>query len=603
MPPRTQSRPYNFKARGLYDALDGQLAPPGACYQLLNLIPDLTTPGLWQPRPAATLLDTAFGNITVMLQDGTNLYYMASSGGSGTDKPAGYDAAAAASIPATAPGGLPAGAYPTTQATTGAWTPPTMEIIGTRIIITHPGYNYAGGYAFGWLDISGVNVATTGDTAVGNPTITNVASTAGLDLGMIISGTNIPAGAYVIAFTATTITMSANATGTTAGGAVAYRGGGGGFLPLYGAGNTRTNALPSAPTCVKMLNNRAYYGCGDKVYYSDVLNPCTITNASQSLTLAHSLSTGSKITGMGQLPLSNQLGGIVGSLIVFKNGQDSFWQISGDAATSNLTLNGPVNSMPCTAPRTIVQTPVGLAFVGPDGVRIISFDGTLQTNPLGGVRAPFISAPTPSRLCAGYNSSFLIVAGYMTWNQVGSNSGFTAYYFDFKTGEWSGPHWSGAGDGLAWDAIVPLYDHFAVTSNSAAGQLFSQYTWTPASPSYTENGNTYTCRLQSAPFPEDDEMRMKQITAAAIDLGFVGALSPQSVVVTFNNETTLLESVTITGPTGGTKTLQTYTVNITAPIVYQKADVRAVFTASAGQRIGIIRLQTKVLGYKNVQPT
>ena len=52
-----------------------------------------------------------------------------------------------------------------------------------------------------------------GTTAVGSPLITGMASTAGLVPGQLISGTNIPSGAYIISVdSATQITMSANAT-------------------------------------------------------------------------------------------------------------------------------------------------------------------------------------------------------------------------------------------------------------------------------------------------------------------------------------------------------------------------------------------------------
>ena len=65
---------------------------------------------------------------------------------------------------------------------------------------------------------------TTADTTIGNPTLTNVASTIGLKVGRKISGTNIPADTYIGSIGATTIGLvqsdgvtAQNATGTTAG--------------------------------------------------------------------------------------------------------------------------------------------------------------------------------------------------------------------------------------------------------------------------------------------------------------------------------------------------------------------------------------------------
>jgi hypothetical protein len=71
---------------------------------------------------------------------------------------------------------------------------------------------------------SATATTTTGDTTSGNNVLTNVASTAGCKIGWKISGTDIPAGSYISAFTSTTITMvtsdgttASNATGSTAG--------------------------------------------------------------------------------------------------------------------------------------------------------------------------------------------------------------------------------------------------------------------------------------------------------------------------------------------------------------------------------------------------
>jgi hypothetical protein len=42
---------------------------------------------------------------------------------------------------------------PTSPLSTGSWTPPTADVIGTKLIVTHPGFNTTNGY-FGWIDIS-----------------------------------------------------------------------------------------------------------------------------------------------------------------------------------------------------------------------------------------------------------------------------------------------------------------------------------------------------------------------------------------------------------------------------------------------------------------
>lgn len=64
----------------------------------------------------------------------------------------------------------------------------------------------------------------TGDTTTSSATVASVSSTAGLFVGMSVSGTGIPAGAYIIAIGTTTITLSVAATAT--GTAVALQAGG-----------------------------------------------------------------------------------------------------------------------------------------------------------------------------------------------------------------------------------------------------------------------------------------------------------------------------------------------------------------------------------------
>ncbi len=67
------------------------------------------------------------------------------------------------------------------------------------------------------LGLSGTTITTTGNTTISSTSITSVGSTAGVVVGMSITGTNIPTGATITAFTANTITLSANATATSTG--------------------------------------------------------------------------------------------------------------------------------------------------------------------------------------------------------------------------------------------------------------------------------------------------------------------------------------------------------------------------------------------------
>jgi microcystin-dependent protein len=68
---------------------------------------------------------------------------------------------------------------------------------------------------------SAITIALPGNTATGSPTISSIASTTGVAVGMPLSGPGIPAGATVSSLTSTSITMSANATANGTGVAVA----------------------------------------------------------------------------------------------------------------------------------------------------------------------------------------------------------------------------------------------------------------------------------------------------------------------------------------------------------------------------------------------
>jgi hypothetical protein len=171
------AQPVRFSPTGLSDALDASNVFPGAMSELTNLIPDITTKNVWTCRPAAikavdfkTVIgdfddvdfnpgdfSTGFstanpGFISVIKVIGTRVYGMiASSANAGHDQPFIYDMVAQTFIPVS---GITAANTPVSPPTSGPWTPPTMDLIGSKMIVTHPGYTGAGGNYFGWFDIS-----------------------------------------------------------------------------------------------------------------------------------------------------------------------------------------------------------------------------------------------------------------------------------------------------------------------------------------------------------------------------------------------------------------------------------------------------------------
>ena len=171
------AQPFTHSPAGLSDTLDGSNVFAGAMSDLTNLIPDTTTKNVWTCRPAAVLtadfganlgdfsaadfnledFSTGFqtlnpGFISVIKVVGTRVYGMiATSLTAGHDQPFIYDLVAQTFVSIS---GITSSNTPVSPPTSGAWTPPTMDLIGSKMIVTHPGYTGAGGNYFGWFDIS-----------------------------------------------------------------------------------------------------------------------------------------------------------------------------------------------------------------------------------------------------------------------------------------------------------------------------------------------------------------------------------------------------------------------------------------------------------------
>jgi len=147
------------------DTLDSSTAMSGAMAALQNLIPDPSTKDLWQCRPASNLLiDLAAHGfagatfISVLLVVGNRAYGMvATTRNPGQDEPFCYDIVANAVV---AISGVTAGNTPISPLQTGAWNPPVMALIGTKIILAHPGFTGAGGAFFGVLETLDPNALT-----------------------------------------------------------------------------------------------------------------------------------------------------------------------------------------------------------------------------------------------------------------------------------------------------------------------------------------------------------------------------------------------------------------------------------------------------------
>jgi len=176
-----RSTPLTFNPRGLSDALDGTNVFAGAMASLQNLVPDPSTRALWQCRPASIeLVDFAtqggpfssgfsggfqqgfsqlpIGLISCLKVIGNIAYGMVATGRNpGNDEPFAYNLLTNAFLVIS---GVTSANTPASPATTGAWTPPTMDLVGTNLLVTHPGFTGSGGVYFGWFDITNPSAIT-----------------------------------------------------------------------------------------------------------------------------------------------------------------------------------------------------------------------------------------------------------------------------------------------------------------------------------------------------------------------------------------------------------------------------------------------------------
>lgn len=184
-----------FVANGLSDAMfthDGDPnAHTGACVTLQNLVPDRHTRGVYAPRPAysagfdasgapMTAGFTADGNVVAAKVLGSRVWGLcqAHSGGLYYDVPFAYDFNTGSFLTITGfttsnvptDSGYPNGAGGGSAAS--AWTPPTCDLIGSKLIFTHSGFtgsNYIGVLDVGTLVWSAGNLGGAGGLSFSTP--------------------------------------------------------------------------------------------------------------------------------------------------------------------------------------------------------------------------------------------------------------------------------------------------------------------------------------------------------------------------------------------------------------------------------------------------
>jgi hypothetical protein len=550
--------------RGLSDTKDGTFGFAGAMSVLQNLIPSPGDRGIVVPRPAATLIVEDFSPVTAgaaqisaLLVVGHFIYGMiaAISGPyAGKDVPFCWNLTTSAFVPVSIPGG--AASLPLSPSVFGDWTPPIMKQVATRVILTHPGFTGGATPFFGWIDVSGFSDTTHTGNVHGTTTIDALSANvlqAGWQNGMVIGGVDVPPNTTIktIAADGLSLTLSNATTGGATGVALTIAGGTM-AAPVWDSGNTNGFPLTAVPVSVAQFNGRAYYAVKNGVQFSDAALPCQITNATQALLFQNGL----KVTALAGLPLYQSSSGILQALIAFQ-GDSNMYQITGDPATNNLAANGLGIGVGTNAPLTICQTPDGMAFIAPDGLRVINFIGQVNP-PLGahgeGVLVPFQSAINPTRMCAAYNQNVMRIS---VQNGAISSAPYQEYWYHWSEKVFSGPHTFPAAQ------IQPLQEPSGASSGHgfvvvqatqpAAPELWGQAIWGQAlwsgasthaglsssevtpllSSTYTENAAVLACQLKTVLLPANEELTLNNLGETAVSM----ALPPQlKALVTMNDQ-------------------------------------------------------------------
>lgn len=358
----------------------------------------------------------------------------------------------------------------------------------------------------------------------------------------------------------------------------------------WGAGNLGSFPLPGIPTAVANYNNRAYFSYREKLFYSDSLSPLTCLAAGQTLTLGDSTA----ITALSGLPIQTTSSGIIGALVVFK--ASSIWQVTGDGAT--LALAFMALGTGCAAPRTVVSTPFGLAFVSVAGPAFISPGGVvtpmnygLSGNAAPDIQVPFQLSSSPSRMSAGFQGNIYRVCV----PEAGGT--YADYWFDLGRQRWSGPH-TFAYDCASAISTAATGTYFFLSSYLYPGQLFSSVvqpqSLLPAL--YNDLGSPIAVSVTSSSLPKTGHMQQKFVVESTIELASaagplpfaITTMSPRNVV--FGTAALTTDPADLTCP-------DIYQIPWSAPIVFEKMSLTVTATASDALSIGTMYFRYQDTGY------
>jgi len=363
----------------------GEQSPSTMAF-LQNLVPAPDSAQQWIPRPAATVLAGSqgtlpggftFGVVSCMKVIGDRVYGMcASDRAAGQDEPFCYDILGGAFVTIT---GITASNTPSSPPSSGAWTPPHMDLVGTRIIIAHTGYSGSGSNFFGSINIANPSALTYASSNTATNALPVVPSWVVQFNQRAWFFCNIPNG-----------------------------------QPALLASNTLDALTRTNGSYTLTLNDNVPLLCGG-VY--------TVT-ASQF---------GGQTSALFVFKQgASQIYQVKGDFVPTPVGTFPTFE--------DITMNLLPVATGTFAANTVTSTPLGLTFVAPDGVRMVNFDGQV-TEPLGsngqGKVFPFMATLEPTRMVSACNGSVLRISSNDASVQ---NSPRQEWVYDLPRRLWHGPH-------------------------------------------------------------------------------------------------------------------------------------------------------------------
>lgn len=368
--------------------------------------------------------------------------------------------------------------------------------------------------------------------------------------------------------------------------------------PSWDAGNTSTNGLPSVPQGAGTFNNRTYFLCGNLAFYTDTL-ALTMTNSNQSVSIGDYTS----VTCIAPLPVGTTSQGILQGLLLFKINQ--VYLLTGDVTTMNLSINLLSTSVGTAAPRSVVPTPEGVAFMAIDGIRVINFFGVLS-EPNTDLALPFIYAVTPSRVAAAFNSDVYRIC---VQNGNAVDSPYQDYWYHIARKGWTGPH------SFRYDTIVPIGNDFALASNGIVGKMWSSYVvqgHQGTGVTFIENGVAMSWNYTTSPMTDLDNLYANCANRTTIELATPAGGQSYSFIAQ-NEGGTALATGTITAPSGqaiwghfnwgaafwgaAQSGLMPFTIPWDQAVVFNRLSIMGSGVSSLGFRISSLHLGYKRLNY------